>query len=159
MMATSNWLRFGAGSGIAFTTAFLISSFQNQTNTIQSIFVNEQPHIKILRETSRVRVLDQRFFPGSTVQIKHMFPTVRWQVLDASEPTPAPTFHLPGSTTTCTSKTDKERRDIVFELLTKPKYTEKEVKRLLQAPGISTNVGNELMLEVSIPLVFFERNK
>ena len=99
--------------------------------------------VKLLRETERLRVFDFRAGPGADVQVTHELPTVRWQILDGSEPTPMPEFFAAGST----GQRQGERREFVFELLTEPRYTAEEVRALLAAPTWPTEVGRTLMLE------------
>lgn len=75
-------------------------------------------------------------------------PTVCWQVLDESEPAPAPIFYPASRELVITNPHHVgERRDILFELLQPPKYTEAEVQRLLAAPAWPTAPGQVLMLE------------
>lgn len=97
----------------------------------------------VLRETERLRVLEFRAGPGADVRVTHALPTVRWQVLDGSQPTPMPEFFAAGSA----AQRRGERREFVFEFLSEPRCTAGEVRALLAAPTWPTEVGSALMLE------------
>ena len=103
---------------------------------------------RVLFCNERLRVLDTRITPGATRSFEHTVPTVRWQVLHPEEPTPAPHFFEAGASSVVTNGSAvEERRDLVFEILQPPRYSEAKVAALLEAPQWPTGVGSELRLE------------
>jgi len=102
---------------------------------------------RLLHANSRLRIFDERLGPDCTASVHHAVPAVRWQVLDASQPTPSPFFHAAGFTATVRNVSPHERRDICFEVLGEPLHGEEEVARRLAAPRWPTAPGQRLMLE------------
>lgn len=101
----------------------------------------------LLHENTRLRILDVRTQPGCTASARHSLPTVRWQVLDASAPTPLPAFCPAGTEVSITNRGELERRDMVFELLQEPRHSEDKVRQLVAASSWPTAPGQVMMLE------------
>ena len=101
----------------------------------------------LLHENPRLRILDVRTQPGCTASARHSLPTVRWQVLDASAPTPLPAFCPAGTEVSITNRGELERRDMVFELLQEPRHSEAKVRQLVAASSWPTAPGQVMMLE------------
>ena len=102
---------------------------------------------RLLHANSRLRIFDERLGPDCTASVHHAVPAVWWQVLDASQPTPSPSFHAAGFTATVRNVSPHERRDICFEVLGEPLHGEEEVARRLAAPRWPTAPGQRLLLE------------
>ena len=101
-----------------------------------------------LFRNERLRVLDTRLAPRSRRRWCHAVPTVRWQAVGDHLPTPTPDFFEAGSSVTVSNgSAHEERREIVFEILQSPRYTEAEVTHLLNRPSWPTEVGTKLMFE------------
>lgn len=83
---------------------------------------------------------------GADITVCHEFPTVRWQVLGEGDPTPAPRFYNAGDEFKMQA-TAHEYREYVWEVLQEPKYTEEEVRHLIDSARYSVKVGNKPMLE------------
>ena len=101
----------------------------------------------LLHDNPRLRILDVRIQPGCTASARHSLPTVRWQVLDASAPTPPPAFCPAGTEVSITNRGQLERRDMVFELLQEPRHSEAKVRQLVAASSWPTAPGQVMMLE------------
>ena len=104
----------------------------------------------LIHENPRLRILDCRTQSGCTASTILSFPTVRWRVLDASEPTPPPAFYPAGTEVSTTNSGEQERRDLVFEILQEPRYSDADVRRLMTAACWPTAPGQVLMLENSL---------
>lgn len=106
----------------------------------------------LLEENARLRVTERVTPPGASPQmVKHKFPTVRWEVYEASEPTTMPVFYEADSEVEYegVNPTKDPRHDIIFELLDgQPRYSESEIQELREkAKPWTTDVGNELLFE------------
>ena len=105
------------------------------------------PAAQLLFANERLRVLDRTLPPRAELNVTHSVPTATWQVLDASEPTPPPRWFDAGGHEHVANPAPRERRDLVFEVLQPPRYTEAEVDALLAAPDWPTGVGSFMRLE------------
>jgi len=101
--------------------------------------------LKLLHENPRLRIYEARLPHGCQATVRHEFPTVRWAVLDVAEPTPRPRFFDAGAVAKLGGAA--ELRELVFEILQEPRFSDAELRQRLAVPVWPTGVGNELMLE------------
>ena len=122
----------------------------------------------LLFSNKRVKVSDFRLLPGQCAEIKHAYPTIRWQVAyDGTAEHHLEVTHMtveisddivadrsvfyvdPNTSWKITNTSSKfEYRQIVFEILsTEPKYSDEKVKELFDKALYSSNVGTDLVFE------------
>lgn len=112
---------------------------------------------RVLFENHRVRVSNFVLPSGETARCEHGVPTVRWQVgkalhqIDGGAPTAAEdkdvSWCAAGTSFDLSNRCSINSRQVLFELLGPPRYTEAEVNDLLGRAVYSTDVGTSLLLE------------
>merc|ERR1712187_1016063 len=91
----------------------------NMHNSSDSLFSSEGHYAKKLFENHRLRIYDHYILPGSSVEWRNEFPTVRWQIYADPDMIPEPVFSEAGSVSEISNpRRDKVlRRDYVFEIM------------------------------------------
>lgn len=119
-------------------------------NSSDAFLSSEGHHAKKLFENHRLRILDHYILPGSNFEWRNDWPTVRWQVYENSDMIPTPVFAEAGTVSVISNPRQNRvlRRDYVFEIMKpQPKYTEEQVRALLNDPEWPTDVGSQLFFE------------